>query len=267
MNELSQTVRQLPETIEEKTKYVLFGMEALKIYRAKLKAMEKAGISKEQYDQLKMEAQETAENLLLFSADIGNEMQKIEKASGGDRRSENFKNVGNHSFEKSKATTIKEMGFTENQARSFQTLANHPDEVQDAIKSAREHGEIVTRSDVFKRITDQYDRRKREARELSEAKKRADSFEEKKSEGVVEFSEIKQNKADNSLIFREFENDVSKMYMTILSVSGSVERDTTMNAIKAADTKKLDEINKDLMDCYRCILKIQKTIVEVIDEK
>ena len=82
MNELSTITKKLPETIEEKAKYVLFGYEALKIYRAKLEAMKKAGISKEQYDQLELEAQETAENVLMYSVDIGEYMGSIEQAKG-----------------------------------------------------------------------------------------------------------------------------------------------------------------------------------------
>lgn len=65
-------------------------------------------------------AQETAENLLLFSADIGEHMMHIDKASGGDRKSENFKNDVNDKFEISKADTIHNMGFTDRQAhRNF----------------------------------------------------------------------------------------------------------------------------------------------------
>ena len=93
--------------------------------RAKLKAMEKAGISKEQYEQLKMEAQETAENLLLFSADIGKEMSRIEQTKGN-----RYSLPSTSGSTKSQA--IHNMGFTDRQARDFQTLAKHPEVVEQA---------------------------------------------------------------------------------------------------------------------------------------
>lgn len=67
---------------------------------------------------------------MLFSADIGEHMMRIDKASGGERKSENFKNDVNDKFEISKADTIHNMGFTDRQARDFQTLAKHPDVIQ-----------------------------------------------------------------------------------------------------------------------------------------
>lgn len=73
-------------------------------------------IQSEQYKQIQLEAQETAENLLLFSADIGKEMQKIEKASGNQYM------LSDDNGKKHKSDTIHEMGFTDRQARDFQTL-------------------------------------------------------------------------------------------------------------------------------------------------
>ena len=102
---------------------------------------------------------------------------------------------------------------------------------------------------------------------LREAKKRADDFEEKKSDEVVEFSELKQHKEDNSLIFGEFSDNFRKMYSGILLIAGNIDEDIIMNAIKTADVKDLKKIADDLMFSYRCILKIQKKIAEVIDEK
>lgn len=51
-----------------------------------------------------------------------------------------------------KSQTIHAMGFTDRQARDFQTLANHPDTVKQAMEDARAEGRIVTRQDVLKEI-------------------------------------------------------------------------------------------------------------------
>lgn len=114
MNELTTTAKNLPQTIEEKTAFVLFGSDALNAYRKKLKAIQsKYGISSEQYKQIQLEAQETAENLLLFSADIGKEMQKIKTAQGF---ASFIPDVDGKNAE-TKTQTIHSMGFTDRQAR------------------------------------------------------------------------------------------------------------------------------------------------------
>ena len=268
MNELSSTTKTLPQTIEEKTAYVLFGSDALNAYRKKLKAIQsKYGISSEQYKQIQLEAQETAENLLLFSVDIGKEMQKIDKASGGDRRSEDFKNEVDHDFEKtSKAETIRNMGFTEYQARDFQILARHPESVQRAIEDARKEDRIVTRQDVFHDIaaTEYPSRRQKEEQELREAKKRVENFENSK---VVAIGEAKQNKDDNKLIFEEFNETVHKATMAVLHMAIKLDEKTVTKAIKATSNEELKEVLNDLQEDYKTILKVQKKIVEVIDEK
>ena len=220
MNEIAQQIKSnLPETIEEKTKYVLFGMEALKIYRAKLKAMEKAGISKEQYDQLKMEAQETAENLLLFSADIGKELEKVDKASGGDRRSEKFKIDGNVKNEKTKPETIHEMGFTDRQARDFQTLAQHPEVVQQAIKDARENDRIVTRADVLNRIAPPQSHQQTMKEIEKKARAEHQEFKEKKKDSVVSFEDIQRDKQSQNIINHSIKSGIMGAIKAISNIS------------------------------------------------
>ena len=142
--------------------------------------------------------------------------------------------------------------------------AKAPEETKEALR----RGELSINS-VYSGIiaSENETRRQRENRELREAKKRADDFEEKKSDEVVEFSELKQHKEDNSLIFGEFSDNFRKMYSGILLIAGNIDEDIIMNAIKTADVKDLKKIADDLMFSYRCILKIQKKIAEVIDEK
>lgn len=260
MNELSSTTKTLPQTIEEKTAYVLFGSDALNAYRKKLKAIQsKYGISSEQYKQIQLEAQETAENLLLFSADIGKEMTKIEQTKG------NRYSLPSTSGS-TKTQTIHNMGFTDRQARDFQTLAKHPDSVQRAIRDARKEDRIVTRQDVFHDIaaTEYPSRRQKEEQELREAKKRVENFENSK---VVAIGEAKQNKDDNKLIFEEFNETVHKATMAVLHMAIKLDEKTVTKAIKATSNEELKEVLNDLQEDYKTILKVQKKIVEVIDEK
>ena len=263
MNELTTTAKNLPQTIEEKTAYVLFGSDALNAYRKKLKAVQtKYGISSEQYKQIQLEAQETAENLLLFSADIGEAMMKIPKAQGA-RTDKELSDVND---KKLKTETIHGMGFTDRQARDFQTLARHPESVQRAIEDARKEDRIVTRQDVFHDIvaTEYPSRRQKEEKELREAKKRVESFENSK---VVAIGEAKQNKDDNKLIFEEFNETVHKATMAILHMAIKLDEKTATKAIKATSTEELKKVLNDLQEDYKTILKVQRKITEVIDEK
>ncbi len=203
---------------------------------------------------------------MLFSVDIGKEIQKIDKASGGDRRSENFKNDVDDKFEKTKNEKIHEMGFTDRQARDFQTMAKYPQSVKRAIEDARKHDRIVTRQDVFNDIanTEYPTRRQREEQELREAKKRAENFENSK---MVTIGEAKQNKDDNKLIFEEFSETVHKATMAILHMAIKLDEKTVTKAVKATSNEELKKVLNDLQEDYKTILKVQRKIAEVIDEK
>ena len=72
-------------------------------------------------------------------AKTNHKIKKLENDSGVD-------------FLNSKASTIKEAGFTPKQAERFQQLASHPEIVEQAKAEARENDDIVSRSLVLKKI-------------------------------------------------------------------------------------------------------------------
>lgn len=234
MQEISTTTKSLPQTLEEKTKYVLFGTEALNIYRAKLRAMEKAGISKEQYEQLKMEAQETAENLLLFSADIGKEMSRIEQTKGN-----RYSLPSTSGSTKSQA--IHNMGFTDRQARDFQTLANHPEVINKAIEDARAEDRIVTRSDVLNRIAPP----KSQAQVMREFKEQAreehEAFREKTKESIVDFEDIRKDQTNAQVVISETRQVFSRAFRSVTEIGFLKQKDVDEMI------KSLDEADVNLM--------------------
>ena len=109
-------------------------------------------------------------------------------------------------------------------------------------------------------------RRQQEERELREAKTRAKDYQET-SEKVTSFTDAKQHKNDNELIFNEFREEVRTMYKSILHTAISLDNPVTMDSVKTADRRELIAINDKLSESYRTILKLQRKIVEVIDEK
>lgn len=149
MNELTVTNGNLPANLEDLSKFVLVGREQLVAVRAAIRAIDKIGVAQEVRKQKLKEGQEIGEAVLDAEVRIGELMREVPKASGGDRRSENFKNNTDVTFEKQKKQVISDMGFTPMQVSRFETLAAHPEIVAQAKAEAKEMGDIVTRSLVL----------------------------------------------------------------------------------------------------------------------
>lgn len=140
--------------MEEISKFVLVGREKLAAVRAEINAIKKVGLAKEVLEQKKTEAQEIAELVTLAEVKIGAMLKEIPKASGGDRRSEDFKNDIGVEFEKPKPKTqvLEEIGIPQKTAERYQIMAEHEDVVMEAIAEARENDDIISRSAVLKKI-------------------------------------------------------------------------------------------------------------------
>lgn len=108
--------------------------------------------------------------------------------------------------------------------------------------------------------------RQQEARELREAKSRSRDYQDT-SDKIASFTDAKQHKNDNELIFKEFKEEVRKMNMSILHTLMSPDDPVIKSAIYAADKWELKALNDRLSESYRMILKLQRKITEVINEK
>lgn len=152
MNDIIVTSSNLPTNINDLAKFALIGREKLVAVRAEIRAIEKVGLAQEVREQKLHEAQEINDAVLDAEMRIGELMAKVPKASGGDRRSENFKNDTAVDFEKPKADIIRDAGFTQKQVERFQTMAAHPEIVEQVKAEARKKDDIASRADILKRI-------------------------------------------------------------------------------------------------------------------
>lgn len=152
MNEVVIRQEYIPSKMEDLSRFVLVGREKLVAVRAEIRAIEKVGLAQEVRQQKLREAQDISEAVLDAEVRIGELMAKVPKASGGDRRSENFKKDTDVVFEKPKADIIRDAGFTPKQVQRFQTLAAHPEIVEQAKAEARENDDIVSRSFVLEKV-------------------------------------------------------------------------------------------------------------------
>lgn len=150
MGELMVSQGGLPSVIEDVARFVLVGREKLASVRAEIRAIDKLQLAQDVYDQKMDEARMLAEALLDAEVRLGELFKQIPKASGGDRRSEDFKNDTGVDFEtRSKHQTVESLGFTPKQAERFETLADNPDLVEQVKADARENDDIPTRTAVL----------------------------------------------------------------------------------------------------------------------
>ena len=154
MNELAQRQQQLPDTVEDLSKFVLVGREKLNAVRAEIRAINKVGLAQEVYQQKLAEAQDIADAVLDAEMQMGKLTAAMPKASGGDHGNQYTGGKSNsvETFAKPKEEQLSDIGLTRQQAQRFETLAKHPEVVEKAKAAAREEGRIVTRQDVLTKI-------------------------------------------------------------------------------------------------------------------
>ena len=149
MNEINMRSDNLPANIEDLSKFVLVGREKLVSVRAEIRAIEKVGLAEEVRKQKLEEAQAISEAVLDAEVKIGELMSKVPKNNVGRPPEIIDSAVDNLP---SKSEVIEQVGFTQKQAERFQTLAKHPDIVEQAKAEARENDDIVSRSAALKKI-------------------------------------------------------------------------------------------------------------------
>jgi len=152
MGELTTRTTQLPDTIEDLSQFVLVSRAKLNAYMIKLKAINRLSDAQNVREQTFQEAQDVANALIAAEQRIGEILLSIPKASGGDRKSDDFKNRDTSNFEKSKSETIKEQGYTKDQASDYQRMAQNPAVVNMVIEQAERDGRIVSHAQVMKEI-------------------------------------------------------------------------------------------------------------------
>ena len=152
MNELVTVQSNLPDNLEDLSKFVLVGTEKLKAVKAEISAISKIGLAKEVYEQKKAEAQGIAEAVQMASVQVGKILNAMPKASGGDRKSYDFKIHSGVNFEKPKAEAIAKLGINRQQASQFQQMAANEDTVKQAIQKARDSDDVVSRAFIMGEI-------------------------------------------------------------------------------------------------------------------
>ena len=164
MDELQTTNRQLPDTLDDLSKFVLVNEEKIQALRAQIRAIKKVSVAREVYEQKLAEAQEIGQITVEAAQKMGELLLQIQKATPNNNPYHENRDTSN--FVKSKAEITSEMGMTADQVSQYQQMFKNPEAVQAAIQKAIERGDVVSRSQVMKEIRAVKEEAERKIREL-----------------------------------------------------------------------------------------------------
>lgn len=223
MNELTVTQSNIPANVEDLSKFVLVGIEKLKAVKAEITAIKKLGLAKEVHEQKLKEAQNINDAVQLASVQIGkllNAMPKATKGTGGNRytKAESRENRPQSNFStkekraenrpqsnfsktttktepaKTKAETVKELGFSRDQVSQFQQMANNEEIVKEALAEAKDKGDIASRSAILKKI--KQEKKKVEVKQAKE--KIAEEYKHNEEKAIIRLGDSLTYSADKS---------------------------------------------------------------------
>lgn len=187
MNELAARTQQLPDTLEDLSKFVLVGREKLVSVRAEIRAIDKIHLAEEVRNQKREEAQMLSEAVLDAEVRLGDLLKKIPKDSSfrGNQHSEPNRQCCPPS--KPKKEVIKDLGLSEKQAQRFETLADNKDLVEQVKQEARENDDLPTRT----RVIDLAQQRKKKSKDLCDHLEDCKQLAQAYNKAVFSFLRIK----------------------------------------------------------------------------
>lgn len=224
MNELTAYAQQLPDNIEDLSKFVLVGREKLSSVRAEIRAIDKVQLAEEVRNQKRDEARMLSEALLDAEVQLGDLLKKIPKDTSF-RGNQHSKVNGQHCPSSTpKKEVVKGLGFSEKQAQRFETLADNKDLVEHVKQEARDNDDLPTRT----RVIDLAQQRKKKA---FEEQQKQDNFYAYMDDCKKVANEL--NKAIYAFIYIEASPKVFKKWAELLDTQAipsylkEVEEDIT----------------------------------------
>lgn len=160
MTELASQKRQMPDTFEDLSKFVLYSETRLKAAREQIRAIQRVNVAKDVYEQKLAEAQEIGEVAVEAAQKMGELLLQIQKQSGANNFSRDNEKL------KTKTEITAEMGISKDQVSQYQQMAQNPEAVKAAIQKAIDNGDVVSRSQVMKEIRAVKEEAKRKIEEL-----------------------------------------------------------------------------------------------------
>jgi len=160
VTELASQKRQMPDTFEDLSKFVLYSETRLKAAREQIRAIQRVNVARDVYEQKLAEAQEIGEVAVEAAQKMGELLLQIQKQSGANNFSRDNEKL------KTKTEITAEMGISKDQVSQYQQMAQNPEAVKAAIQKAIDNGDVVSRSQVMKEIRAVKEEAKRRIEEL-----------------------------------------------------------------------------------------------------
>lgn len=166
MNQLKTTSPQLPALPEDLAKFILVGREKLQSVRAEIRAIDKLHLAEEVRAQKRDEARMLSEALLDAEVRIGELFKLMPTAQGARTDIQPRFTAEPKLMTKQEATAS--LGFDSNQVKRFETLASHPDLVEQVKADARENDDLPTRTAVLNLVKYKEEKARAEDRQIDE---------------------------------------------------------------------------------------------------
>jgi len=154
MSDLILKETNLPDTIENLAKFVLFNREKITAIKAEIRAIDKLELAQDVRKQKMEEASMLSEAILDAEIKLG-ELFKQLPLKQGKRTDIQLPPSGEYKSSKSKTEIINDLGFSQSASQRFETLADNPDLVEYVKAEARENGELPTRARVLELAANQ----------------------------------------------------------------------------------------------------------------
>lgn len=257
MEELITQNRQLPDVLDDLSRFVLVGREKLNAVRAEIRAIKKVGLAKEVHEQKLQEAQEIAEAVLDAEVKIGELTAKIEKASGART---DLKPIDS-TVERSKSQALEEIGIPQRTAERFERMARYPETVEKAKADARAEGRIVTRSDVLNRIAPPKTRDQSMREFKQQAREEHKEFKEAKADGVVSIQEAKKDKENLEVIALDIETTVRKAFAAVNAI-GFLKSEELRIMIDSLEPRENEDMIRLAQNSIRVLARLSRSLEE-----
>lgn len=203
--------RDLPAQPSDLAKFILIAPEKVKAMQAEIRAIQKAQLAKEVYDQKKDELDRLRELMLLAYQRMGEITREMPTAQGS-RTDKELSSASGTKFEKPKTQAIRELGLAKAQVHRMEQMAAHPDIVEEVIAESQAGQTEATQGEVLRRIKERKD-------------------------GVIDLGAYREDKcrSDMAWIDQDFEN--LRYFRRATAFSGLDEiTDEILNSVAAADT-------------------------------
>ena len=256
MNELKTQSKQLPDTLEDLSKFVLVGREKLNAVRAEIRAIQAVGLAKEVHEQKLAEAQDIADAVLDAEVKIGELTSKIERASKQNAQKQFDTGVD---LIKPKAQTLEEIGIKQHTAERFERMAKHPETVEKAKADARAEGRIVTRADVLNRIAPPKSHNQSVREFQKQVREEHEEFKQAKQESVVDFEDIQKDKRNQEIINLDNKITIQKVISSVKSLMLLSDEEISEMVKPMKDFDK-SNLQRSLRDSIKVLVHVSNII-------